>query len=43
MVNRNSWAYIAGKAVAKTAILLVGFILGKKYTQKPIDKGFPKN
>jgi len=43
MVNRNSWGYTAGKAVAKVTILVIGFFIGKKYTQRPIDKGYPKN
>jgi hypothetical protein len=43
MVNRNSWGYTAGKALAKVTILVIGFLIGKKYTQRPIDKGYPKN
>jgi len=40
MVNRNSWGYPADRFLSKAAILLVGFLIGKKYTQRPIDKGY---
>ena len=42
MVNRNSKAYIAGRFVGKLLLLGIGYIFGKKWGQKPIDKGFPK-
>ena len=42
MIDRNSWGYAIGKFLGKATILMVGFLLGKKYTQRPIDKGYPK-
>ena len=42
IINRNSWGYATGKVLAKITILVVGFFIGKKYTQRPIDKGYPQ-
>lgn len=42
MIDRNSWGYATGKVLAKITILVIGFFIGKKYTQRPIDKGYPK-
>jgi len=43
MIDRNSWGYDTGKFLLKISILVVGYIIGKKYTQRPIDKWYPKN
>lgn len=43
MIDRNSWGYAIGKFLGKATILIIGFVIGKKYTQRPINKGYPKN
>ncbi len=42
MVNRNSWAYSTGKVVGRLVILSLGYLLGKHWGRRPIDKGFPE-
>lgn len=42
MIDRNSKGYAFGKFLGRVTILIVGYIFGKKWGQKPIDKGFPK-
>lgn len=42
MVDRNSMAYSVGKFVGRVTLLVLGYIIGKKYGQKPIDKSFPE-
>jgi hypothetical protein len=42
MSNRNSFGYAVGKFLGRIAVLGLGYILGKKWGQKPIDKGYPK-
>ena len=41
MINRNSFPYRAGKFCGRVALLVVGYLIGRKIGQKPIDK-FPK-
>lgn len=41
IIDRNSWGYVTGKFLAKGALIVIGFLAGKKYTQRPIDKGYP--
>jgi len=41
LIDRNSWAYTFGRVVGKGFILVVGIVIGKRYFQRPIDKGFP--
>ena len=42
MIDRNSWGYATGRLLAKATLLIIGFLIGKKYTQRPIDKGYPE-
>lgn len=42
MVNIYFTGYAIGKFLGRLAILVAGYILGKKCRQKPIDKGFQK-
>lgn len=42
VINRNSWGYWCGKIAAKAVLLTLGYFIGKKYTQRPIDKGYPE-
>ena len=41
MVNCNSPAYKAGRFVGKVLLLGSGYLLGKRWGKKPIDK-FPE-
>ena len=42
MVNRNSRAYKTGRFVGKLVVLGLGYIFGKRWGRRPIDKGFPE-
>jgi hypothetical protein len=45
MVNRNSIGYSIGRFVGRVTLIVLGYlgyIIGKKYGQKPIDKSFPE-
>lgn len=42
MVNRQSPAYAVGRFVGKVILIGLGYVLGKKWGQKPLHKGFPK-
>ena len=42
MRNRDSLGYAVGKFLGRMAILGLGYILEKKWGQRPIDKGYPK-
>ena len=42
MVNRNSKAYRIERFVGKLILIGVGYIAGKRWRQKPINKGFPE-
>ena len=41
VINRNSWGYTAGRVAAKVTLLFLGFLIGKKYTQRPLHRGYP--
>lgn len=41
-IDRNSPAYRAGRFVGKLILIGVGYVLGKRWGRRPIDKGFPK-
>lgn len=42
MVDRNYTGYAIGKFLGRVIILITGYILGKKWRKKPINKGFPE-
>ena len=42
MINRNSTAYKAGRLVGKHFLIGLGYIMGKRWGRKPIDKSFPE-
>ena len=42
MVNRDSPAYKAGRLVGRLVLIGLGYIAGKRWNRKPIDKSFPK-
>ena len=42
MVNRDSTAYQAGRIVGKLILVGLGYLLGKHWVRKPIDKSFPE-
>ena len=42
MVNRDSPAYQAGRLVGRLLLIGLGYLIGKRYGRKPIDKSFPE-
>jgi hypothetical protein len=42
MVNRASPAYATGRFVGRLLLIGLGYVLGKHWGQRPIDKGFPE-
>ena len=42
MVDRSSSAYQAGRIVGKVILVGLGYMLGKRWGRKPIDKSFPE-
>jgi len=42
MVNRDSPVYKAGRIVGRIILVGLGYILGKRWGRKPIDKSFPE-
>jgi len=42
MVNKDSIAYRAGRLVGRVVLISIGYVLGKRWGRKPIDKSFPK-
>lgn len=42
MINRDSPAYKAGRVVGKLILISFGYVLGKRWGKKPIDKSFPE-
>jgi hypothetical protein len=42
MVNRESPSCVAGRIVGRLILIGLGYVLGKHWGRKPIDKGFPK-
>jgi hypothetical protein len=42
MVNRDSPAYRIGRLVGRFVLIGLGYILGKRWGRRPIDKGFPE-
>ena len=42
MVNRDSPAYQAGRLVSRVVLIGLGYIMGKRWGRKPIDKSFPE-
>lgn len=42
MVNRDSLAYKAGRLVGRVILISLGYIVGKRWGKKPIDKSFPE-
>ena len=43
MVNQNCWGYAAGRFLGKAAILVVGFLIGKKSTHITLKIGYTSN
>lgn len=41
MINRNSTRYAVGKFISRAVLLDLGNVLGKKWVQGPIYKGYP--
>lgn len=42
MVNRDSPSYQAGRIVGRCILIGLGYMLGKRWGRKPIDKSFPE-
>ena len=42
MINRDSPAYQTGRVVGRLILIGLGYILGKRWGRKPIDKSFPQ-
>ena len=42
MVKRDSPAYQAGRIVGKVILIALGYIVGKRWGRKPIDKFLPE-
>ena len=42
MVNRNSPAYKTGRFVGRLILIGLGYVLGKRWGRRPINKGFPE-
>lgn len=42
MVNKNSTAYQAGRLVGRLVLITLGYIVGKRWGRKPLDKSFPE-
>ena len=42
MVNRDSPSYQAGRIVGRFVLIGLGYIIGKHWGRKPIDKSFPE-
>ena len=42
MVNRDSSAYKAGRVVGRFILIGLGYMLGKRWGRKPLDKSFPE-
>lgn len=42
MVNRQSKSYKVGRLVGKVILIGLGYIVGKSWGRKPIDKSFPE-
>ena len=40
MVNRNLWRYSAVKFTAKITLIIIGYLIGKRWGRRPIEKGF---
>ena len=41
MVNRDSLPYKAGRIVGRLILIGLGYVVGKHWGRKPIDKSFP--
>ena len=41
-MNLDSLAYRAGRLVGKVVLISLGYIMGKRWKQKPMDKSFPE-
>ena len=42
MVNRDSPSYQAGRIVGRFILIGLGYMIGKRWGRKPIDKSFPE-
>ena len=42
MVNRDSLGYKVGRFLGRVTLIVIRYIIRKKYSQKPIDQGFPE-
>lgn len=42
MINRESTAYRIGRFCGKLVLIGLGYLIGKRWTQRPINKGFPE-
>ena len=42
MVNRDSPAYLAGRVAGRLILIGLGYMIGKRWGRKPIDKSFPE-
>lgn len=43
MVNKDSYGYRIGRLIGKAILLTVGYLVGKRWGRKPMDKSFPEN
>jgi len=41
MVNRNSKAYRTGRLIGRLGLIVLGYLLGKRWGRRPLDE-FPK-
>ena len=42
VIDKNSRAYNVGRIVGKIILVIGGYILGKRWSRQPIDRGFPE-
>ena len=42
MVNRDSPSYQAGRILGRCILIGLGYMIGKRWGRKPIDKSFPE-
>jgi hypothetical protein len=42
IINRDSPVYQAGRVAGRLILIGLGYMLGKRWGRKPIDKSFPE-
>jgi hypothetical protein len=42
MIDRSSPAYRAGRFVGRLVLIGLGYMLGKRWGRRPLEKGFPE-